>query len=187
MNILRSEQRYFDRVAFDPQGGYAQLEKNDAKIAHISLHLGKIVGRKMLNWQDAGDIEPEVIKGEILPDLCMYRTQIVTIVDHNDTCAPVAPKNWLTPGSLAQQKKLAYRFAVTALGNLSDYIEPVQHGVLPQKELLWRAVGNLDESIYYTAHAVGIGSEDVAALHLARLEQQLGGEIKTALPKNKSL
>jgi len=173
-NLLSNEQRLFDEKHFDPNTGYAALDKRAQKIAHIGIHLGKITGRKLIHWADNGwerDEMRTVVVGEVLPDLCIYRTQLATISGiEQDQLIACAHK--LKPGNLTVTKTKIHTTLVGARGALDDFVEPLMHGASDADySLVGQAAVMLHFSVEAAALHYGFSPEDLIELHHNRLTQ----------------
>lgn len=59
-------------------------QTNFAKIRHITLHIGKLIG-KLANYVEPGEhgkeLPTEQIQNEVIPDLMVYAAQLANIFD----------------------------------------------------------------------------------------------------------
>jgi hypothetical protein len=173
-NLLVDEQRLFDQQFFDPKEGYAGLDKRARKVAHIGTNLGIITGRKLIHWADnvwERDEMRTVVVGEVLPDLCIYRTQLADVSGIEEDQL-VARAHKLKPGNLTVTKTKIHTTLVAARGALDDFVEPLMHGAADAD---YDLVGQAAVMLHFSAEAAalhyGYSPEDLVDLHHNRLIQ----------------
>ena len=162
--LLRAEQVYFDRRHFDPpKEGYQRLNRRDAKIEHIGLHVGKIAGTKMLDFMHGGRME--VMTGEIIPDLAIYSTQLANLLRIPDGAFEYQPGIFSLGIADANIRRAA--------GKLFEYSEPRRHGPQPEDT---RGPEQAAQMMYNTALDLSVeyGVIDLPSAQLERLEALMG-------------
>lgn len=170
MDILRSEQARYDEVGFDL--GYRDLGFRDEKVEHIGAHLGKIIGIKALHWATSEWEHPErlrVVTEEVIPDLSIYRTQMVNI-----TGVPYDPmlknaEEEYSGGIMKPTKRDVHARLVEVRGLIDDYIEPIKHGKDPDLIKLISATLKLHSAVVRIGEIYGYSEDDMAERHLGRL------------------
>lgn len=173
MSLLRAEQAAFDARYFDPPRGYVKLPRMAQKAEHIGAHLGKITGRKLIHWADDGWETPDMREGvlrEVIPDLCIYRTQLAECSGIDDDRL-VAAADALRPGLLAVYKRSIHTSLVRARGKLDDYTEPMRHGASGDNRLVQDAAIILHFAVRAAAENYGI-TDELEDMHRARLTEQ---------------
>lgn len=160
MNYLLAEQKFFDPRRFDPPQGYETLPPDDQKIAHIQLHVAKAAFKVL-------DRSREIITKEVIPDLAIYRSQLMNIID-------------LDPAELEEGIPVRDRFPLDALvranGYLAKYLEPRQHGEAVPLNPVKLAAQNLHGATTMLAWDYDV---DVEQAHRTRLEWHLGTPLPT--------
>jgi len=179
--LLLEAQAYFDREEFDPKNGYEALGARDQKIGHIQLHVAK-AAMKLL------DAEPEIIIFQVIPDTAIYRSQLINLlrapvkqlmVTELDRDYPIAFES--AHGWKIDEESSRKRFGeeiVLASGNLATYLERLEHGEPGDEDRLRNAVYALNAGSRGLAE---IYSVDIEALHVQRLEENLGRALPTHL------
>lgn len=162
-DLLRTEQAYFDRYYFDPgKTGYNKLGRRDTKLAHIGWHVGKIVGRKMPEWFDRRD--ERIITQEVIPDLAMYGTQLANAFE--------LPEEDFRGFEHAYSVEAVDRRLRSALGDIADYVEPLEHGKQPKRNLPRMAAIKLYSSAVDLA--IEFSVLDLGAAQRNRMEEYMG-------------
>ncbi len=172
-NLLRNEQRLFDKKYLDPSSGYAELDPIAQKVALIGTSLGKITSRKLIHWANNGWEKPEmraVVLGEVIPDLCICRTQLADISFAQDRELDAGAEA-LKPGILTVNKAKIYTTLVEARGDLDDFLVPM----VDDEDDLYDFIMNAAVLIHFSAEAAGrqygITPEALPELHQNRLTQ----------------
>lgn len=161
-DLLRAEQAYFDRYFFDPdESGYDRLGQRDAKLAHIGWHVAKIVGRKMPEWFECHD--EGIIKHEVIPDLAIYGTQLANEFE--------LPEEDFRGFEHTYSVEAVDRRLRSALGDIADYIEPLEHAKQPKRNLPRQAAIKLYSSAVDLA--IEFSVLDLAAAQRARMEEHM--------------
>jgi hypothetical protein len=173
-------QEYFDRVEFDPtDGGYKELSKRDQKIRHIQLHVAK-AALKLVKRDN------EIIMSQVIPDLAIYRSQLVNLLAEPARDAFLRELNSQKSAASfkGKQKGLSivvnadYEYLkdeiITANGNLASYLERLEHGEPGDEDIIFTAAYRLDSGANGLAELYEMNLEQA---HLARLEENLGQTI----------
>ena len=161
MNFLLVEQSWWDERQFDPIDGYEELSPRDAKIAHIQLHVAKASLKLLTN-------NPDTIKKEVVPDLAIYRSQIMNAVD-------MKPDQIDEPYLL---DRLPLNFVIRANGNLASYVEQLQHGETMPLHPVIRGAEYLHYASVILAHHYDL---DLEAAQRTMMENFIGGPLPEAI------
>ncbi len=155
MNLRLEQQRIFDDERFDPPHGYVELSEQDQKVRHIFEHTAGAMGKLAI-----GSVT--TIKSEVIPDLAIYRTQLINEfdIDPEDVISRTYPGLYLPWQALGR-----------ALLNLKSYIEPREHGEVTLEENIPRAASYLHDAAFDLAVSYDV---DLEAAHLQRMESQMG-------------
>lgn len=157
MNFLLKEQAWWDTREFDPPNGYEQLPPEDQKIAHVQLHLAK-AGLKLLNRN------PNTIRSEVVPDLAIYRSQLINVLG-------IIPEEIEDPLAV---DLMPLHAVIRATGHLASYLEPRQHGEVVPKGPVRRGVECIHNAALLLADHYDM---DLEQAQRTRMEQRLGGPL----------
>ena len=157
MNFLLAEQSWWDERRFDPKDGYDELSPRDAKIAHIQLHVAKASLKLLIN-------NPETIKKEVVPDLAIYRSQIMNALD-------MRPDQIDEPYLL---DRAPLNFVIRANGYLASYVEQLQHGEQMPLHPVIRGVEYLHYASVIIANHYDL---DLESAQRTRMENFIGGPL----------
>lgn len=157
MNFLLAEQSWWDERRFDPKDGYDELSPRDAKIAHIQLHVAKASLKLLIN-------NPDTIKKEVVPDLAIYRSQIMNALD-------MRPDQIDEPYLL---DRAPLNFVIRANGYLASYVEQLQHGEQMPLHPVIRGVEYLHYASVIIANHYDL---DLESAQRTRMENFIGGPL----------
>lgn len=174
-------QAYFDREEFDPVEGYQPLTERDQKIRHIMLHTAKAAMKLVAR-------DREKVVHEVIPDTCIYRSQIVNLLADPVKKRVSTMLNSGYPVTLTGKDGFTIDFdenyqslqggVVTANGHLATYLERLEHGVPGDEDELRNAALQLDWASRGLSELYGV---DADQLYLARLEKNLGRPLPSEL------
>jgi hypothetical protein len=158
MSFLLAEQAWWDKREFDPADGYERLPVGDEKILHIHTHVSKAAFKLL-------DGNREFIVREVIPDLAIYRSQLMNQID-------------LVPEDVEQGmpvfETMPLRAVVRANGYLAKYLEPRMHGDTVPHHPIKRAAEYLHGAATMLADDYDVNLEQAQR---ERMELRLGGPL----------
>lgn len=113
--LLRDETRAFDTNYF--YCDYKELSWQDQTLRHIGEHITK-AGYKLVAYEE-GDVSEEVVIDQVIPDLALYRTQIINLLDLD-----VEDIDW---DDHVSDEYNVCQSILWAAGMVNRYIEPAEH------------------------------------------------------------
>jgi hypothetical protein len=147
-HLLLPAQAWWDAQRFDqPQWQVAAW--HDQKVRHIHLHVAKALGKVVAMLDEAapptlGTALQERVRNEVLPDVAIYRSQLINVL----------PDGWALPVSMYRNSLDAesqtgepWWHVVLCLSRasaeLASYLEPREHGVSSSTSHLMQAIEHL--------------------------------------------
>jgi hypothetical protein len=113
--LLIEQTRQFDENYF--YSDYEQLPWRDQTLRHIGEHIAK-AGLKLVEYNE-GTRSADVVKEQVIPDLAIYRTQIVNLLQLNP-----ADIDWEAQYDHGNNVLPSIMWAAGMIGR---YIEPAEH------------------------------------------------------------
>lgn len=175
--MLLKAQAHFDEVEFD-NGGYVELANSDAKIRHIHLHVAK-AAFKMVKEHSVD--KRSVYVSEVIPDVTIYRTQLVNIAGGQEAEQFVidsARPDMMQDYSFAEQEAVSKDRLISASGHLATYLESIEHGKPADRQAVLVAAIDLHVSAAGLARVLDM---DMDTLHLERMERILRTQLPAAM------
>lgn len=114
-DILIEETQIFGERSF--YSDYRQLSWRDQTLRHIGEHVTK-AGFKLVEYEE-GSVGDRILDEEVIPDLAIYRTQIINLLKINPN-----EIDWDTHNG--KEDKLPQSI-LWAAGMINRYIEPAEH------------------------------------------------------------
>jgi len=114
-DILIEETQIFGERSF--YSDYKQLSWRDQTLRHIGEHVTK-AGFKLVEYEE-GSLSGSVLDEEVIPDLAIYRTQIINLLRINPN-----EINWDTHNGKEDNLSQSILWAA---GMINRYIEPAEH------------------------------------------------------------
>lgn len=143
--LLLEETRFFDENYF--YSNYQNLPWRDQTLRHIGEHITK-AGMKLVDHQE-GNTSIEVVINQVIPDLAIYRTQLVNLLGFE-------PDDIEWEAHKGDEKNVAQSI-LWAAGMISRYIEPIEHSIDARHENL--SVNDLIEvpaRLHFAASALAV-------------------------------
>lgn len=113
--LLLGETKNFDEEHF--YCDYEQLSWRDQTLRHIGEHVTK-AGLKLVDFEE-GSVDKAVIEQQVIPDLALYRTQIINLLGFD----PVEI-DW---DAHSGDEENITQSVLWAAGMINRYIEPSEH------------------------------------------------------------
>ena len=172
-NLLLSEQAWWDVRQFDPALGYSELDTRDKKVLHILLHSVKAAGKLAVSKTR------KVIGDEVIPDLAIYRSQLVNLFELDPSDMESYCEEPLTDEEIQEHLKPVFineaKDSLTqANAWLAEYLELKQHGKSNDESLTQRSANQLH---IVAARLAVVYEIDLEVAHRDRLEELLGEPI----------
>jgi hypothetical protein len=182
-HLLLPAQAWWDVQRFDqPQWQVAAW--HDQKVRHIHLHVAKALGKVVAMLDEAapptlGTALQERVRNEVLPDVAIYRSQLINVLPDGWALPVSMYRNSLDAGSQTGEPWWHVVLCLSrASAELASYLETREHGVSSSTSHLMQAIEHLHASATTLATAFGV---DLARAHRARLEALLGASLPTSL------
>jgi hypothetical protein len=183
-HLLLRAQAWWDAQRFD-QPEWHMAAWPDQKVRHIQLHVAKALG-KVAAALDGGasaaaGIDPIArVRDEVLPDVAIYRSQLINAVRE---CGVPAASLFLPHARVPSRSAADPLFRVVislsrASAHLAAYIEPREHGEMSPASSIQEAIQDLHDSAEALATYFAV---DLASAHQARLEALLGAPLPASL------
>ena len=190
---LLPEQAWWDAQRFD-QPQWQVDAWRDQKVRHIHLHVAKALGKVVAMLDEAARPDADSacvarVRSEALPDVAIYRSQLINLLPEGLLPEGLLPEGWSQRSLLSQassdgggQGDATLWFVALGLSRasaaLATYLEPREHGESSCASYLIRAIEHLHASAIALAAWFGV---DLPRAHWARLEA-LGGASAPASP-----
>ena len=179
---LLHAQAWWDTQRFD-QPAWQVAEWREQKLRHIQLHVAKALGKVVAAYEPGGEAPSGTdalarVRDEVLPDVAIYRSQLLNLFPEVDT-PPSLAHHRAAVGTLEAEPLLQVVLGLSrASAQLAAYLEPREHGAASPVSHIQEAIAHLHASAEALATAFAV---DLARAHQARLEALLGAPLPTSL------
>src|SRR5215471_10367120 len=181
-HLLLHAQAWWDAQRFD-QPEWQIAAWRDQKVRHIQLHVAKALGKVVAAYDagagaTSGTDALARIHNEVLPDLAIYRSQLLNLFP--EVGAPSALAHRRAGGDTPTAKSLLQVVLdlSRASAQLAAYLEPREHGAASSVSHIQEALAHLHASAAALATVFAV---DLAHAHRARLEALLGTPLPASL------
>jgi len=175
-------QAWWDAQRFD-QPEWQVAAWREQKLRHIQLHVAKALGKVVAGYDagagaTSGTDALARIHTEVLPDLAIYRSQLLNLFP--DVGAPSALAHRRADGDTPTAESLLQVVLdlSRASAQLAAYLEPREHGASSPVSHIRAAIADLQASAAALAVVFAV---DLARVHQARLEALLGAPLPASL------
>ena len=179
--LLRA-QAWWDAQRFD-QPEWQVTAWREQKLRHIQLHVAKALGKVVAAYDagagaTSGTDALARIHNEVLPDLAIYRSQLLNLFP--EVGAPSALAHRRADGDTPTAESLLQVVLdlSRASAQLAASLEPREHGTASPVSHIRAAIADVQAS---TAVLTAVCAVDLARAHQARLEALLGAPLPTSL------
>jgi hypothetical protein len=181
-HLLRHAQAWWDAPLFDQPVWRVAVWCNQ-KVRHIQRHVAKALGKVVAAYDTgagatSGTDALARIHNEVLPDLAIYRSQLLNLFP--EVGAPSALAHRRADGDTPTAESLLQVVLdlSRASAQLAAYLEPREHGVAASVSHIQEAIAHLHASAEALATAFAV---DLVCAHRARLEALLGAPLPASL------
>jgi hypothetical protein len=183
-HLLLRAQAWWDAQRFD-QPEWHLAAWPDQKVRHIQLHVAKALGKVVAALDggtgSASGVDPMArVRDEVLPDVAIYRSQLINTVRQWD----VPAMSLFRPHDPVPSRSTAdalFRVVISlsrASAQLAAYIEPREHREISPASYIQEAIQDLHDSAEALATYFAV---DLASAHQSRLEALLGAPLPASL------
>jgi hypothetical protein len=179
---LLHAQAWWDAQRFD-QPAWQVATWREQKLRHIQLHVAKALGKVVAAYDvragaTSGTDALARIHTEVLPDLAIYRSQLLNLFP--EVGAPSALAHRRADGDTPTAESLLQVVLdlSRASAQLAAYLEPREHGAASPVSHIQEAIESLHAGADALATALTV---DLAQAHRARLEALLGSPLPASL------
>jgi hypothetical protein len=180
--LLLHAQAWWDAQRFD-QPEWQVTAWREQKLRHIQLHVAKALG-KVVTAYDAGARATSGtdalarIHNEVLPDLAIYRSQLLNLFPEVGALSVLAHRS-ADGDTPTTESLLQVVFDLSrASAQLGAYLEPREHGAAASVSHIQEAIAHLHASAEDLAALFAV---DLVRAHQARLEALLGASLPVSL------
>ena len=181
-HLLLRAQAWWDTQRFD-QPAWQVAEWREQKLRHIQLHVAKALGKVVAAYDagagaTSGTDALARIHNEVLPDLAIYRSQLLNLFP--EVGAPSALAHRRADGDTPTAESLLQVVLdlSRASAQLAAYLEPREHGAASPVSYIQEAI----EYLHAGAEALAaVFAVDLVHAHQARLEALLGAPLPASL------
>jgi hypothetical protein len=179
---LLQAQAWWDAQRFD-QPEWQVSTWREQKLRHIQLHVAKALGKVVAAYDagagaTSGTDALARIHNEVLPDLAIYRSQLLNLFP--EVGAPPALAHRRAGGDTPTAKSLLQVVLdlSRASAQLAAYLEPREHGAASPVSHIREAIADVQASAEALAAVFAV---DLPRAHQARLEALLGAPLPASL------
>jgi hypothetical protein len=181
-HLLLHAQAWWDAQRFD-QPEWQIAAWRDQKVRHIQLHVAKALGKVVVAYDagagaTSGTDALARIHNEVLPDLAIYRSQLLNLFPEVGASLALADRR---AGGGVQESQPLLQVVLglsRASAQLAAYLEPREHGAASPVSHIRAAIEDVQAS---AAALAAVFAVDLARAHQARLEALLGAPLPASL------
>lgn len=181
-HLLLHAQAWWDAQRFD-QSVWQVAAWCDQKVRHIHLHVAKALGKVVAAFGEgagatSGTDALARICDEVLPDMAIYRSQLLNLFPEVGTPPSLAHRRAAVSTPKAEPLLQVVLDLSRASAQLAAYLEPREHGATSPVSHIREAIADLHASAEALAALFAV---DLAHAHQARLEALLGAPLPVSL------